>query len=83
MSAHDDREIYLRNARAEQAYEEKMQRDREVFEVTIEFDDGTTMTTMDYTRRTYKIEGLDENPGGSFIKEPYKGRKPGERVYRK
>lgn len=73
-----DIDRHLRNIQAEVEYTEKRERDKELYEVTIETEEGIIITSMDYTRNAIVIEGLESNPKG-FIKKPYKGRKPGER----
>lgn len=78
----EEEDTYLRNLQAEMAYQYEKDLKKQAYEVVdVDEEDGLTITSMDYTKRPFEIEGLNENPKG-FIKKPYKGRKPGERVYR-
>jgi hypothetical protein len=57
----NDDGIYARNMQAEIQHNEKTQREKEAYEVTIE-DDGIIVTSTDYSRKTTIIAGLESGP---------------------
>lgn len=70
---------HILNLRAEMDYDEKRERDKELYEVkTVDEETGIIITSTDFTKRIHLIEGLEDRSKG-FIGKPYKGRKPGER----
>jgi|Laugrespbdmm15sd_2_1035082.scaffolds.fasta_scaffold163549_1 hypothetical protein len=59
-----DRELidtHNRNMEAELVHNEKVQRDRELYETTTVVD-GISITFMDYSKNAYNIPGLESGP---------------------
>lgn len=57
----NDEETYLRNMRAEIAFTQKSERERERTEVITESDD-IIITSKDYSKSTYIVPGLEPTP---------------------
>lgn len=74
----EDEDTYLRNLQAEMSYQYEKDLKRQAYEVVDEDEEGFTITSMDYTKPVFLIEGLEDCSKG-FYKKPFKGRKPGDR----
>lgn len=70
---------HILNLQAEAEYNEKIELNKELYEVvSVDEETGIIITSTDFTKQRYSIEGL-ENRSKGFIGKPYKGRRPGER----